>query len=140
MTLKQNIGVLLVFFAVTLWVQGGGGLPDIIPIPSTAPFPTDKPRVLVIHESEYTAKLPVEQLDILTGTRFRGWCQDNGWEFKSWDEETPIVQADESWKKALSVTRTDTPWMVFSNGQSGESIPLPTTVDSAISKLKEYTQ
>lgn len=118
--------------------------PDIVPdidiIPSSAPFPTDVPRVLVIYESAEMAKLPASQIDVISGPKLRGWCQDHGWEFKSWDEEIPILQADEAWQRALNVERTDTPWMVFSNGQSGDSVPLPMSADDAIAKVQEHTK
>lgn len=131
------LGVIAMYVA-TEGIRISDVLPDIVP--STAPFETDVPRVLAIYESGETHKLPASQLDVLTGTSFRRWCDENGWEFKSWDEEIPIVQADEAWRKALEVERTDTPWLVFSNGNSGDSIPLPANSDDAIEALKEYTQ
>lgn len=140
--MKQFINGFLAGVIVMQLASGGIPLPDVLPdiVPSNAPFETDVPRVLAIYESGETHKLPASQLDVLTGTSFRRWCDENGWEFKSWDEEIPIVQADESWQKALEVERTDTPWLVFSNGSTGDSIPLPANSDDAIAALKEHTK
>jgi len=140
--MKQFINGLCVGLLLASVLENG--LPNIIPIPdiipSSAPFETDVPRCLAIYESGETHTLPASKLDILTGTKFRRWCSENGWEFKSWDEEITIERADESWKKALQVERTDTPWLVFSNGNTGGSVPLPNDADAAIELLREHTK
>lgn len=130
--------------AVAVWLiwagLGGGGI-----VPSPPPIPGDGLRMLILEETADRGKLPRPQAAILTSTKVREYLKAKSGEMRQLDddqtaEETAFMSAN--WKAAYERAKADskgvTPWVILSNGRTGESRPLPASEDELLTLLKSY--
>ena len=116
------------------------------PTPDTIPIPLDGFRVLIVYEQKDLAKLPKEQVSILTSQTIRQYfnlkcvkgADGKTPESRIWDKDTDVSADSEHWRKALARPRTGLPWILISTGKTGYEGPLPANVDDTLKLLKKY--
>jgi hypothetical protein len=146
---KNQPDIDVAFFTV---VVGSPVPPSPVPVP---PSPDPKPPVpntngllvLIIEEVGDRDKLPPGQLSTLKSTVIRSYldthCAKNSKgvpEYRVYDKDQEPTESNfaDALKLAKSTQGFKTPWIVISNGQTGESTPLPTTLDDSLKLLKKY--
>lgn len=129
-------------------------VPPIPPIPPVPPVPPNPPPIgadgltmlIITDQSQALAK---GQIDIINSTAIEQFVQKNGKQPKgSWRKYDVALTADQLtdepqfWKDAFAAAKTSTsfktPWLCISNGKTGFSGPLPTTVNEVLALLQKY--
>lgn len=109
-----------------------------------APIPGEGFRALFIVETSEIAKLPKEQLTVLTSRAIRDYlnlkCVKVGStpEYRIWDQNVNTANESPAWQAAMNVKRDSLPWLIISTGKSGYSGPLPKTIDETLALLKKF--
>lgn len=131
----------------TDWTQVA--LPDFIAIlnPTPAPIPNAGLRVFIFEETADRDKLTPGQREALLSTA-PGSVRDyatthcvkiNGQsEFRLIDKDQDLSKDTEAVQLAGKLPRTSLPWLVVSNGKSGDSVALPATAAETLTLLKKY--
>lgn len=133
----------------------GDGKPPVPPGPDPGPLPPDpKPddapikapgfRVLILFESKQN--LTVGQTAVMYGKPIRDWLKascakdkDNpDGAFRIWDKDADASAESKPWQDALKRQRSETPWIIISNGKSGYEGPLPKDANEAFELLKKW--
>lgn len=114
-----------------------------------APFAGVTPtgmRVLIVEESEKRTELPVGQRSIIQGATVRTYLRDKTAkaagtgkpEFWILDKDDDVTALPKHWQDAMKAKRDGVPWLYIGDGKSGESVPLPKTVDEMMKVMKKY--
>jgi hypothetical protein len=114
------------------------GLTDIPPPPDVEPLPVTSLHVLIVEEMDDRSTLPASQVDVFSNTDMRKWFVENNVQWRIFDEDQDMSQAEKKWQDAMSRPRESTPWIMISNGQSGYEGPLPKTVADTIKMMEKY--
>lgn len=127
--------------------------PGPVPPGPNPPGPTPPPiveaglRVLVVYDANAKATLPRAQMALIDSPTFRGWLDAHCARAKDGTPEWRIVpditifNADQPvWQKAMAVPRHGLPWLVVSNGEAGESVPLPADEQAALALIAKYAK
>lgn len=133
--------VLLAAAIVMGLAQRGCTWPDIpwpIPIPIIDNAPIDAPglHVLIVEETEDRTKLNQAQANIMDSLVWREYVEGKGGDWQLLDDD--VTGEAEKWQKALQRPRTASPWVIVSNGKTGEECPLPATLDDLMALLRKY--
>ncbi len=109
-----------------------------------APIPSAGFRVLIVTETADLAKLPHEQVSVLTAKSIKDYldlrCAEvNGQkEWRMWDKDVSTANVSKVWQDAFARPREALPWIVISNGVKGFEGPLPKTVADTLDLLKKF--
>ena len=104
---------------------------------SNSPINVDKYTVVIIEETESRQFLPSEQLSAITSQVWRDYVSEHNGQWRVLDPHTDITN-EESWvKQCLELKRGPLPWLIFSNKNTGDSIPLPKNLDGLMEKIKQ---
>jgi hypothetical protein len=121
----NNIALLGVMLAAWLWLNGGGSL-----LPSSRVIDVEGVAVLIVEESSDRSKLPIEQLNIVTGAKWQALVPAGNW--RVWDKD---VTPTEPFVAAFSRPRTSLPWCLIDGGVDYEG-PLPGTLAEFVAKVE----
>lgn len=88
-------------------------------------------RVLIVYEADDKPAYPSSQVLILDSASFKSYlnekCDEDGWRILDQDSNTAFM--DDEWKRWMQMDRSELPWIIASNGESGTSGPLPKTIE-----------
>jgi hypothetical protein len=138
----------------TLLVVGDGSPTPTPPDPGPGPTPTPTPvgdlRVLEVHEEADLAKLPLEQLRIIRGPKFRDLLKTKCGPDKStadgkayWmiDKDSDVSRLPKFWQDAFKRPRSEHPYLhVFRGETPVYEGPLPTTEAGAIALITKHAE
>lgn len=133
---------------ITVTVQGdvpvppGPGPGPNPPTPDNpAPIPGDGLRVLMIYEAS-DAGQPGHKAIFSRMVRdyLDAKCAKVGGtpEYRIYDKDIDVSRDAKTWQDAMRRTRTQTPWIIISNGKTGFEGPLPSDVPATLELLKKY--
>lgn len=115
--------------------------------PQPTPPPISEPgfRVLIVYESGEMTKYPIETGTILAGGDVRKFLGancvpgSNGVpEYRIYDADMDTAHDSPLWQKAMKRPRSQTPWVIISNGKTGFEGPLPKTPSEFLELCKKY--
>lgn len=118
--------------------------------PQPAPIAAAGFRVLILHET--AARLPESQEQILSSPEVAGYLlaktardSNGGASFRFWDDDYSEAQLGNApdylraaYLTAKQARPDNTPWIVVSDGKTGESRELPATVADTLALLRKY--
>jgi hypothetical protein len=124
-------------------------LPDWINIlnPTPAPIPDAGLRVFIFEETADRDKLQPGQREALLADgpgSVRDYARThcvkigNQPEFRLIDKDQDLTRDTVAVQLAGKLPRTSLPWLIVSNGKSGQSIPLPATAAETLAILKKF--
>lgn len=111
--------------------------PDPTPVPPT-PIPTEGPKLLVVYEVDDLDDYPKGIVDILTSGAVRQRLKDLKVDYRFYDDDTNMANAPKVWQDAMKLPRAKLPWVIISDGKTGESKELPATVDEFQALIDKY--
>lgn len=111
-----------------------------------APIPVDGFRVLIVCETSETAKIPKEELAIMSSVKVSSYLNKKcvvgpdgrTKEFHIWDQNVKTDDETKLWQDVMKRKRDSLPWIVISDGKKGYEGPLPGTVDATLKLLQTY--
>ena len=118
--------------------------PTVTPV--DPPTPTGPISVLIIEEKEQRHLLRQGERDAMASPECRLYVRNHG--AKTTDGKTPdwrILDPDQDitgehqlWKDGMARPRTQTPWVIITNGKAGADGPLPPSPEQFLEVLKKY--
>jgi hypothetical protein len=136
---------------VTITKDGIAPSPTPSPRPGPGPTPTPAPikepglRVLIVEETANRGNLPYSQGLIFGAIELHDWAdkhcsKDSAGKsnIRIFDKDADLEHESDLWKKAMQFPRDSVPWLIVSNGVSGESVPLPSDLPSLMEVLRKY--
>lgn len=125
---------LLILIAIA-WVMVRGGGEDILP---GGDAPIKAKAVVIIEDTNSRGRLPVEQLSILTSTKFKERYESQGVPVRI-IEELQLDELDDSLLEEVDDLEIGSlPWLIVSNGRSGVSQELPGTIEETQTLIDPY--
>lgn len=114
--------------------------PDPSPVDPTVPVnpvdvAVDGPRLLIVEEFDQRGRLPASQIDIFVSAAVREAIESRGGQLRILDQNTPAEGAPEWFRAALALPRQSLPWLVWSDGRTGYSGPLPATEAELLKRI-----
>lgn len=118
------------------------------PIPPT-PTPVGDLRVLIVHEEAELAKIPIEQLRILRGPKFRDTLNakvspdkttPNGKGYWILDKDADVSKLSKFWQDGMKRNHPSLPYIhIFRGDAPVHEGPLPAKEDEAIALISKYS-
>ncbi len=120
--------------------------PQPKPVDPPAPIPAAGLHVLVVYESADLSKYPSGQQAAIYAKSVRDYLNatcpagpdGKTRQWRMWDKDTDATEEQKLWQDALKRARTQTPWVIVSNGTTGFEGPLPASADEMLALLKRY--
>lgn len=122
--------------------------PGPTPPPATAPIAGPGLRMLIIEESGDRTKLTRGQVQAIGSATLRDYLRSKSKEkpgdmpYRIWDKDQDPAGDDKEWQDAYNAAKArpdfSIPWLVISDGKTGESVPLPKTFTETFDKVKKY--
>lgn len=134
----MTVGV-IVSAAGLAWENFGGSLPIVIVKP---PFETDAPRALVVIDEGARGAMTSKQIAAFEGADVRDWTDKNLKEFKvidkGVDKSSLTGWLKDAWNSYEEKSKGKLPWVVISNGKTGDSSPYAENPVDAIAMLEKH--
>lgn len=116
------------------------------PTPGPAPIDGIGLRVLIVYESSEAHLLNQTQREIIYGSKVREYLNENcakgddGFtaDWRLLDADTKYTDPNNKFAKALARPRTELPWLIISNGETGYEGPLPVAVEEMMLTLRSF--
>jgi hypothetical protein len=114
------------------------------PPPSPAPITDGGLRVLIVYDENAKQSMTRDQLNALASPALLGYLDQHCIKVNG-RPEYYIVDKNEKfegqpiWQKAMALPRPLLPWLIVSNGKSGESLPLNKDTE-ALATIQKYAQ
>lgn len=109
------------------------------------PFECEGLHAVVFYDEGARLIMPSNQIAAFEGADVRDWAHANAKEFLALDKDVaesdltaPWVKA--AWKSYKEKSGGKLPWIVVSNGKTGESSEYPSTPTDAIALLSKYAE
>ncbi len=132
----KTFDFILIFVWVLLVLGQFDNLPGVNPIMPVDPFPGEGKRLLIVYQTEQAmSNAPPSQSIIMLSTRLRKWLDGNAIEYRFLDADVTIQTGDKKWSEALSIPRQSYPWVMYSNGVTGFSKPLQSSIEELKSDI-----
>ena len=116
--------------------------PPVPPKPP-APIPEKGFRVLIVYKASEVGKMPKDQESVLYAKQVRDYLRlkcapgpGHGW----WilDVNADVSAVPKLWQDAMARPRTQVPWLIVSDGDTGFEGPLPANITDTMALLRKY--
>jgi len=116
------------------------------PTPTPSPFPGKGLRVLIVFEKSELGKLPPAQLNAVYSENVRNYLEshcvvgENGKlkDYRYYDQNDDPKNDSKVFRDAMARARTNVPWIVIGNGDTGYEGGLPLDEKALMDLLKKY--
>lgn len=110
------------------------------PKPPT-PIPADGLHALILYETDDRDTYSKGQNDVLNSTKIREYLNKKApGRWRVWDDDIDLTNAAQVWKDVMKQPRSALPWIIVSDGKSGEAraITAQDNEDSILKLLQQY--
>lgn len=108
------------------------------PPPDAAPIPVAGLHVLIVFDKNNPTSLTAAQHNAIYGEKVDTYLRAKAKDYRIYDKDVPLANVPKVWKDAMARPRKSLPWIIVSNGTTGEELPLPSGTEELMLLLKRY--